>query len=361
MFNFATICESVRRHWVVIAIVGVLSLTAGVASSFVKDDAQPAAVSYTAEASLYLTGYGYGEKDAGEYNYSYNESLAISDARRLVVSSEVAGKVREQYGSDVQVTAPVWMNESKNTEISTRFIYIDVTAADPETAKAACQTAADLAQAAIEDTLPVEDVSLAEPVALTGSGSSKAADWGRDAFVTEDVSSVEAVASGISMKKVVIFVFSGLALSILAFAAYDILSRRVRSSRDVERLLDLPVLASVSQDGDLDRLVQGVRVLMDRSELGSVAVAGASATDGAQRISKALADAGDVVVSGCIDLSGEADAAVRLLGSDTVLLVISEAASKGSELECALKQLRIAGVPVLGVVFVPKKPKRARR
>ena len=33
MFNFATICESVKRHWIVIAIVTVLALAAGVVSS----------------------------------------------------------------------------------------------------------------------------------------------------------------------------------------------------------------------------------------------------------------------------------------------------------------------------------------
>ena len=38
MFNFATICESVKRHWIVIAIVTVLALAAGVVSSLNSDD-----------------------------------------------------------------------------------------------------------------------------------------------------------------------------------------------------------------------------------------------------------------------------------------------------------------------------------
>ncbi len=359
MFNFATICESVRRHWVAITLIAVLSLCAGVASSFARDDAEPTAASYTAEATLYLTGYGYDREDAGEYNYSLNESLMVTDARRLVVSNEVAGAVRAQYGEDVTVSAPVWMNEAKNSEYSTRFVYVDVTASDPETAQAACRTALDLTRAAIEQTLPVEKVEVVDDVALTSSGSSKAADWGKDSFVSGEVSPIEAAASGISMKKVVIFLFCGIALSVLAFASYDILSRRVRSVRDVERLLDLPVLSSVSDASDMDRLAQGVKVLMDRSDMSSVAVAGASAADGAARVQEAVNRVEGISVTPAIDLSGEADAASRLMAADTVLLVISEGASKSGQLESALKQLRFAGVPVLGVAFIPKKPKRS--
>ncbi len=362
MFNFATICESIRRHWVAIAIVAALSLCAGVASSFVRDDAEPSAASYTAEATLYLTGYGYGDKAAGEeYDYSYNESLMVTDARRLVVSSEVAGAVREQYGEDVSVSSPAWVNESKNTDYSTRFVYIDATASDAETAKAACQMALELTRSAVEETLPVEKVEVVDEVALTSSGSSKAADWGSDAFVAEDVSFIEEAASGISMKKVVIFLFCGLALSIVAFASYDILSRRVRSSRDVERLLDLPVLASVAGDADLARLAQGVKVLMDRSDLSSVAVAGASSADGAAPVREALSKVDGIAVAPVVDLSGQADSASRLLECDTVLLVIAEGASSGAQLESALKQLRFAGVPVLGVAYLPKKSKRTAR
>ena len=56
MFNFATICESVKRHWIVIAIVTVLALAAGVVSSLNSDDPDEAPTKHVAEASLYLTG-----------------------------------------------------------------------------------------------------------------------------------------------------------------------------------------------------------------------------------------------------------------------------------------------------------------
>ena len=360
MFNFATICESVKRHWIVIAIVTVLALAAGVVSSLNSDDPDEAPTKHVAEASLYLTGYGYDQKDSGEYNYSFSEGYMVTDSRRLVVSSEVAGAVRAKYGKDVTITVPTWMNDEKKSEYSTRFLYIDVAANDEETALAACEMTVELARQAIERTLPVESVTLAEPVAVKTGSADRAANWGIDALPGEESTPIVA-ASGISMKKLVIFGFIGAFLSIFGFAAFDILTRRVRSEGDVERLLDLPVLATASSNEDMARLAKSIRVLMGRSELSSLVVAGASAADGAKNVERALVGADEVSVTGLVDLSGDVDAASRVLGADSVLLVIAENASSSKQLECALKQLSIAGVPVLGVVFVPKKARKASR
>ncbi len=361
MFNFTTICESVRRHWMVIAAVTFLGLCVGVASSFVENEAAPSAAtsSYTAEASLYLSGYGYDEKEAGEeYNYSISEGYMVTDARRLVISTEVAGVIRSQYGEDVVVAAPVWKNEEKNSEYGSRFLFIDVTAADSETAKVACQEAVDLTTQAIWNTLPVAGVELVDPVTLKSGDHAKAADWGNDAFASEEKSVVEAVTSGISLKKVIIFAFSALVLSVLAFASYDIISRRIRSVGDVERLLDFPVISSIADDRDFGRLANGVKALANRSGLSRIAVAGASSFDNASHVyDEMIKNGGSKIVSDAVDLSDEIDAASRLIASDAVLLVISEGASKSSQLACALEQLRFAGVPVLGVVFLPKKSK----
>lgn len=360
MFNFATICESVKRHWVAIAIVAVLSLCAGVASSFVGGTSESSPIKHTAEATLYLTGYGYDDKETGDYNYSYSEGLMVTDARRLIVSSEVAGKVRAQYGENVSVTAPVWVNEEENSEYSTRFVYVDVTAENAEIAKEACQAALDLTKEAIETTLPVQKVEVVDAPALKSAPASQAANWGSDALISANDSSPEVSPLGISMKKIVVFLFCGLALSVLAFASYDILSRRVRSARDIERLLDLPVISSVSHNSDLERLAKSVHVLMSRSGLARVAVAGLSSADGAQHVASALSAAGCLDVSGSVDLSGQVDAASCLLEADTVLVVVTEGASSGAQLEDALKQLRIAGVPVLGAVFISEKSNRAK-
>ena len=218
----------------------------------------------------------------------------------------------------------------------------------------------ELAQQAIERTLPVESVTLAEPAAIKTGSADRAANWGIDALPGEGSTPIVA-ASGISMKKLVIFGFVGAFLSIFGFAAFDILTRRVRSEGDVERLLDLPVLATASSNEDMARLAKSIRVLMGRSELSSLVVAGASAADGAKNVERALVGADEVSVTGLVDLSGDVDAASRVLGADSVLLVIAENASSSKQLECALKQLRIAGVPVLGVVFVPKKARKAPR
>ena len=61
MFNFTTICESVKRHWIAIVLITALALVAGAGSSFVKSGKVETAATYTAEASLYVTGYGYDE------------------------------------------------------------------------------------------------------------------------------------------------------------------------------------------------------------------------------------------------------------------------------------------------------------
>ena len=110
------------------------------------------------------------------------------------------------------------------------------------------------------------------------------------------------------MKKLVIFGFIGAFLSIFGFAAFDILTRRVRSEGDVERLLDLPVLATASSNEDMARLAKSIRVLMGRSELSSLVVAGASAADGAKNVERALVGADEVSVTGLVDLLAMPDA-----------------------------------------------------
>ena len=92
MFNFTTICESVKRHWIAIVLITALALVAGAGSSFVKSGKVETAATYTAEASLYVTGYGYDEnaRQGGDYNYEFNENTMMNDVRRIVVSKEVA-------------------------------------------------------------------------------------------------------------------------------------------------------------------------------------------------------------------------------------------------------------------------------
>ena len=50
MFNFTTICESVKRHWIAIVLITALALVAGAGSSFVKSGKVETVATYTAEA-----------------------------------------------------------------------------------------------------------------------------------------------------------------------------------------------------------------------------------------------------------------------------------------------------------------------
>ncbi len=77
--------------------------------------------------------------------------------------------------------------------------------------------------------------------------------------------------------------------------------RRVRSANDAERLLDIPVIASLSATEKSPMLAEDVRVLMKRSGLSSLAVVGATEADGAGNVAAMLEG---VQVSGAFDLSG---------------------------------------------------------
>ncbi|MFR3273667.1 MAG: hypothetical protein ACLTQI_07605 [Slackia sp.] len=76
------------------------------------------------------------------------------------------------------------MNDERRA--STALVsHIDVAANDEETALAACEMTVELAQQAIERTLPVESVTLAEPVAIKTGSADRAANWGIDALPGE--------------------------------------------------------------------------------------------------------------------------------------------------------------------------------
>lgn len=358
MFNFMTICESVKRHWIAIVVVTALCLGAGAALSFVRNGEVHVASTYTAEATLYVTGYGYDEaigEAGGQYNYSYNEQYAISEVRRIILSSEVAGTVRESYGEDVMITNPSWIDKPTNSPWTLRFVFVDATANDPDTALAAANEVAERTVEVAKERLPIEDIVVHEPAVLKSGTSEAAADWGVDGFVSdaEESPAVASVVSGISLKNLVVFGFVGVFGSVFVFAAYDILSRRVRSARDVERLLDVPVLASVKGVSDFGAVAESVSALAVRNNLKHVLVAGASEKDDAREAFEALKGSVSVEVSE-VSLS-DAGAVNAAMQADAVLLVLRSAASTGAQLGNALKRLGLAGTPVLGAVFIERR------
>lgn len=360
MFNFSTFCQSVKRHLIPILVIMVLFLAAGAGMSYLKGGSSSSTsttsgTTYTAEAMLYVESYGYAneERQGSNYNYSLSESLAVNDVERLVTSADVAGELRSQYGEDITIATPEWIDKRTNTAIGNRYVTIDVAASDPTTAK---QVANEAAQKTIEKAtgmIPLQSISLASEAALrTGTVSSTSSgDWGTGAVVSGDDDTAAAATSGISAKKLVIFAGVGLVLAVVCFCAYDVLTRRVRSSSDVERLLDIPVIDVASTTGGFAGTAAAIHALMKRNGLNSVAVAGASLNDGAADVARVLGDEAVVTVS----FAEDANAVTKIMQADAVALVLADSASSGKQLEHSIKQLKIAGVPVLGCVFVTKK------
>ncbi|WP_454945648.1 YveK family protein [Cryptobacterium curtum] len=360
MFNFSTVCESVRRHWIPIAIITAVCLLAGVGSSYLRSDGTvDASPKYTAEAAVYAIGYGYGEQNhiGDSYNYQQNETLMSNDIRRIMVSAEVAGEVRTKYGSNVTITVPWWYDTKSNSTISSRYVFVNVVASDAQTALDAAQEIADKTVEIAKDRVPVSYIEVAEPATLTSTDAQKAGDWGSNALVSSSSTTGQATASSpsLSVKNIVIFLFVGLAGSIVLFAAWDILSRRVRSATDVERLLDIPVLAHLAAGDSGEAAASAVAALTKRSNIESLVVCGASNRDEAPAVVERISSIDGLSVAGPVVLAQDDKAALRLQEGQAVLVVLREGASSGRQIENALSQIKIAGTPVLGAIFVSKK------
>lgn len=354
MFNFMTICESIKRHWVAVALIGILSVCLGAGVSFVKGGAEGDGSTYTAEAVLYATGYGYDEeaREGSDYNYSYSEAYMMTDLRRLVVSGDVAGKVREEFGDDVELSSPYWFDRETEQQNYDRFVYVDASAPDAETAIEAANRAAALTLEKAKEIIPVSEITLSEEAVLKTGDLKRAADWGIDKI--ENPNAPEPSGAGISLKVVVVFLFVGLFVSVFGFAAYDILSRKVRSERDIERLIEVPVIADFSNEADRKALADNLRVLMHRNNFSSLCLASPSANDALEEVAKNVLQSG-FISKGTVVLSESSDAASQLSQTDSIVLVVKEAAAKGAEIDHALKCLAVSGTPVLGAVFIPRK------
>lgn len=351
MFNFATIMESVRRRWLIILVVTVVALAAGFGSAILKSSSQQESsgvTSYTAEAVIY---FQVNENDAS-MSASYANDFLLTDARRTVLNDSVAGEVRRTYGEDIQVTTPFWMDTQKDSRYTGHYVFVDVSAPSKEIALDAANMAADLAAGEMQRTLPINRAIIVDEAYITPSSLTAAADRGSEELtVPEDI---VIYSSSISKKSLFIFGFVGLFGSIFVCACYDILSRRVRSAKDIERMTDISVLATLRSAPDFARAASCVDVLMKRNDLNSVVVAGICEKDDAKTVGTRIAEnmARDCRKAIVLD---DPDAASRLLQADSVLLVFAAGACSGEQLDAAMRTLRVANVPVLGAVFVPKK------
>lgn len=350
MFNVGTVVESIRRHAIAIIVIFALALMAGVGSSYVKTGAQAKEISekaYTAEAVVYFT---MDDADAGLIDTESDRIL--SDARRTVLNDNVAGQIRRIYGSEVSISSPWWVDEEKNARYYTNYVFVDASAPTEETALAAANDAAQLAAQKMEETLPVQSAIVADAAYLKTGDGTKASDRGADEL--ENIESAVETSSGISVKNLVIFGFVGLFGAIFVFACIDILSRRVRCERDIERMLDLTVLGSVKSDGDYPGVASALDVLLSRNKVESVAVAGICQADGAADAAQKISRNIDKTVI-CVDALANANALAKIASCDAVLLVFTEGAASGSEIDQALKIVRVSDVPVAGAILISKK------
>lgn len=350
MINAETVLDSVKRRWIFILVITAVCLGLAVASSISSDGEEVVNKTYTAQASVYVSA---NEKSEGEasYNYEVDDDRLMTDARRVVVSHSVAGEVRETLGEEVTIASPFWINTKSNTNFYTRFIFVSASAPTTELAIEAANLAAEKTVDVLNTMPTVSEAYVSDWAALAATGS-RAADFGADPFVVESDPIVVA-SSAISMKKLVVYGLVGLVGSVFLFAAFDILTRKARSAADVERLLGVPVIASVKDPRAVGSLVDDVRSIMAKHDFRSIAIVGGVEGDRANEIADALCTEG-VFVSDTIVVADDMGAATKLIDAGCALVVLAYGKSSGKDIDLVESKLRLTGAPVIGAVFIGK-------
>lgn len=356
MFNVGSVLDSAKRHIVAIVVVAILAIALAVASSYMDAKNSVEEPTYRAETAVFMVLDG--ELD-GSIAADETQNLAISDGRRIVMSNEIVSAVREAYGEDIQINSPLWTDEEKNVRVYTHCIFVKVSAGNAQTALDACNMAARLTAEKMEETMCVESATVLESAYLTNSAMNKVSSLGTEESVDSSSAANESQSfsfslSDISIKKVIIYLFVALLIVICAFAAYDIIFRKICSAKDVERILGIPVLAKAKRGDSLACAAQKVQVLATKNDIHSVAVAGIVEEDGAMEVYEKLKSCGCENLSCAVSIIDSADALQQIAQSDGVLLVLYCGASKGKQIEEACKSLRIADVPVIGAIYLSK-------
>lgn len=356
MITPKTIAESLKRHWIGIALVSIACVLAG---SFLLPllksgggDAEE--LVYTAEATLYVNGYDSAEVE--DFNYQFSDDKLISDSRRIVISNEVVSKVREKYGDDVVISSPFWKDSESEDTLYTRFIFVDAAASSPEKAVEAADFAAALSLEEIKKYIPVTTAVQSGHAALkpvvsgddSGSLDSAAADFGAN---TENGQELAKKKGGISIKQLAISLILGFLGACCVFCGYDLLSRRMRSASDVERMLDVPVIGVIAKEEDCEYVSDALSVLKERFDCATVFFAGFSASDLSMK-SEVFSKMG----SACeIDLSSDSRVVSCMRKADALVLVVSEGKSNSKQIESGVSKLKLADIPVLGAIFIPNE------
>ena len=353
MFSIETVWESMKRRWLFIAIITILCLVAGAASSFLSRGETVVNTAYTAEAAIYASPYESSDEGT-RYNYEASDDRSITDTRHVVLSNEVAGEVRRQLGSDVTVTSPFWMDLRTDARYYMHFTYVACSASTPEKALQACQLATDLAMQEIGKLPNIKESFVSSAPAISNM-SERAMDWGSDPMpdLSAAAPATASVSNSISVKTLIVFGLAGFVLSALVFAAYDIFTRKVRCRHDVERLLEVPVLADLKGTDRLASVADDIKVLMAKNGLDSTVAVGCVSGDQVAEVAGKLADAGVNVAGQCL-VTEDNDASAVLRDAVSAVLVLKGSAASGAALDELKNKLCIAETPVLGAVFLRK-------
>ncbi len=362
---------------------------------------------YTAEATLYLTGAGSSE-DTLAYNYELDEHRELENARRIVVSDSVAGEVKRAFSEQdpgLTITAPFPYDQYKADRVSTNFVYIDATSSDLQVAIDAANQTAQMAVEKIADTIVnVEKVVVYEDAIIKSGDSSFAADpgtqpTGESALDSGENPAVSGLAK-IDKKNLAIAFFVGLFGSAFIFCVYEILNRKIRTAHDAEVMVGVPVIASISAADVFDQkaslavtqLANDIQVLLPASEDKVISVVSIANPEASANLTQSLAasferaklavsvvkatgataenlevmqkavdaakaDDGFVLIDAGA-LANDAQATLGVAASTAVLLVTRQQEAGSAQIKKALRQLQIADKPLLGIALLVKKGKQ---
>ncbi len=353
------VLESIKRHARFVVVLTLAALLCGAGLSAFQALRSQAGSSYIAEVTFYVDGHESDE--VKEYNYELNEDYLASDIRRIIVSGKVAGEVRKEYGSEVSITTPYWVNRETKNNIYSHYIYAEVSAPTAELALAAAQAVAERTLVQVDEQLDVSTIQVAEgPLLKTVSGM--AADYGVDDI---DDAAFKQDPRLIDPKTLIVVAFCGLALAILVSVLKDLRDGRIHSKNDVVRLFGVPVLDVVPRD-QVDQLTAFYRSatilgsLAKRDGLASVGVCGMGLADEVGAAARCLGEACDGFSVACaVDLLDGGSAMLALSKVDAVLLVVEQGSGGAKQLGTVSDLLNASEIPCAGALLITEQSPRA--
>lgn len=355
MIHFSTLLASIKRNLLWILGICMLAVVASLALDKLHHQENPA-VSYQAQASVHYTVdtlYQDAKSDGSEFDYL--GAYVVNSVSRIIESNEVAGEVRRQMGDDrISVQQAVWKN-SQAELANSEFATISAFAPTKEEAVLAADKAAELTIEQMQRYLSVKNLSISSPAQLVNSQDGSLA----FNFGTQSLKDFEpSVSSGISKRRLLIFIFLALFGSTALFVAKDLLSRRAYTPEDLERLSGIPSLYELKA-GDIqawERAAYNLRAVMRHEDLNEAALLGICAADKVDEAHDALAPhlaqaSERIAAVGSLD---KAQGLTVLEGASAVVLLVRSGAARGSELANAVRDLSLSGKKVLGCIFVKR-------